>query len=541
MSPRPTTPPAPRALAAALAALLALGAPFTAPAQQGAPPADSVRRLSLDDALGLAIGASPDVAIARAAVDRSQGQRVKARSQFLPQVYGSLSYTRTLRSQYQGLGSTSDSASGPAKCDTFLPDTTAPLDQRVRLLEQALGCSSNGGNIFGDLSKVGFGSENQYSLGLSVTQNLFTGGRISAQLREADAARASAEVGLTAARAQTTLQVAQAYYDAILSDRLLAIARATLAQAETTLVQTRLATQVGDQPEFDLLRAQVTRDNQVPVVIQRRADRDVAYLHLEQLLDLPVSQPLVLTTPLDDTAVDASSRLASLLAAPPDTAVDARAPVRQALETVQSSREAVTVSRSARLPSLTLSSQYGRVAYPANGFPAWDAFRTNWTITGAIQVPLFTGGSIKGDEMMAQAGLRDAEARLRQTRQLAAVDAENTMAQLRTASSRYSASQGTVEQATKAYQIAQVRYREGISTQTELTDSRIALEQAEANRAQAARDLQVARLRVSLLRDLPLSGASAAPAGAQQTTTPAPAQPAASGGTVTAGQVRTNP
>ena len=62
-----------------------------------------------------------------------------------------------------------------------------------------------------------------------------------------------------------------------------------------------------------------------------------------------------------------------------------------------------------------------------------------------------------------------------------------------------------MEQAARAYQIAEVRFREGISTQTELSDSRILLEQAHWNRAVAARDLQVAQVRLALIRDLPLA------------------------------------
>jgi hypothetical protein len=51
------------------------------------------------------------------------------------------------------------------------------------------------------------------------------------------------------------------------------------------------------------------------------------------------------------------------------------------------------------------------------------------------------------------------------------------------------------------------------------------------NRAQAARDLQVARIRLSLLSDLPLATGAQSPAAATSTParpTPAPAQPAAS-------------
>ncbi len=64
-----------------------------------------------------------------------------------------------------------------------------------------------------------------------------------------------------------------------------------------------------------------------------------------------------------------------------------------------------------------------------------------------------------------------------------------------------------VEQATRANEIAELRYREGLSTQTELQDVRLQLEQARANQAQAARDLQVARLRLTLLPFLPLGTA----------------------------------
>ncbi len=58
-----------------------------------------------------------------------------------------------------------------------------------------------------------------------------------------------------------------------------------------------------------------------------------------------------------------------------------------------------------------------------------------------------------------------------------------------------------------------MRYREGVSTQVELADSRILLEQARANRAVAARDLQVAQVRAALLPWLPFpqGGAQGAP------------------------------
>jgi outer membrane protein TolC len=60
-------------------------------------------------------------------------------------------------------------------------------------------------------------------------------------------------------------------------------------------------------------------------------------------------------------------------------------------------------------------------------------------------------------------------------------------------------------QAARAYSIAEVRFSEGLSTPVELTESRVQLEQARLQRVTTARDLEVARLRIALLKDLPLT------------------------------------
>jgi len=94
-----------------------------------------------------------------------------------------------------------------------------------------------------------------------------------------------------------------------------------------------------------------------------------------------------------------------------------------------------------------------------------------------------------------------------------------TINNLLQARSAWQASQGTAEQAARAYSIAEVRYRNGISTQIELNDARILLEQAVTNRALAARNLQVARVKLALLPDLPLQTTGSATAQTQSTAT----------------------
>ena len=122
--------------------------------------------------------------------------------------------------------------------------------------------------------------------------------------------------------------------------------------------------------------------------------------------------------------------------------------------------------------------------------------------------------------MVAQANLAESRARLQQVKEFASLDARVALNALNQATAAWEASKGTAEQATKAYTIAEVRYKEGISTQLELNDSRILLEQSNANRALAARNLQIARMKLALLANLPLqSGTSAQSASQTQTQT----------------------
>ena len=504
--------------AGAALALLSLGAlalPRALAAQAPAQP--EVRTISLDEALRLGEAGSEAVRLARAGAERARGEQLRARSQLLPQLYGSFGYTRTLKSQFEVLA---DNA--PPPCVPYVP-AGPTVEDRVAALEASIQNICAGGGI--DFSRVGFGARNQYQLGLSASQTLFSGFRVSSGVSATNAARSAAEIELRAQRAQALLDITEAYYDAVLAGRLATIAESSLVQTEAVLRQASLARQVGNTSEFELLRARVTRDNQLPQVIERRAQRDLAMLRLKQLLELPLAAEVRLTTDLQDSAAPPPTRLASLAGeAEPDTSAEARAAVRQADELVRAQEALLRAARGQRLPSVSINSQYGRVAYPNAGVPGWNDFTQNWTVGVAAQVPLFVGGRIRGDEMVARANLAEARARREQAREFAALDALSTITSLRQAEAAYGASAGTSEQAARAYSIAQLRYTEGISTQTELSEARLLLQQASANRAFAARNLQVARVRLALLKDLPI-GAGGAPAGSSMPQGGAPPQP----------------
>ena len=506
-----------RALAGATTLVL-LGAASTAGAQQTSS-AEPVRALSLDEAIRLAARESEELQVARAGVARASGQQRQARSLYLPQLNGSLAYARTLRSQFSALagGGPDTSTASPlqAVCAPNIP-AGATQAERDAALAQAQSCEAAQGI---DFSRVGFGARNAYTLGFNFSQNLFSGGRNAGQNAAASAGRRVAEVELTAQRAQLALDVTQAYFDAVLADRLVDIADTALAQTNELLRQTTLARRVGNTSEFELLRATVSRDNQRPAVIQRRGDRDIAYLRLKQLLNLPLDLPVALTTPIDEPTTISRVIAANASAAEvpvdtvgilpePDTSTAGRAPVRQSEENLRAQEGLLRVARADRLPSLALTSNYQRLFFPNTFAPNLSQYSENWTIGGSIGMSLFSGGRISGQIEVARANLDEARARLQLARELAALDTRVALNQLAQAEASFAASRGTATQAQRAYSIDQIRFREGISTQTDLTQSRLLLEQAAANQALSARDLAVARARLALIRDLPINTAA---------------------------------
>ena len=439
---------------------------FAAPAAAQSPVV-----LSLEEALRRAEAHSESLVIAGAGESRAHAGLGRANSQRYPQISFAGAYDRTLASEFSGI-----------------------FDD-----------SGGNGNDGTDFSELPFGQANTYRLTFSLSQSLYSGGRISAQRQQADAGIRAAELGTSSARALMQLDVTRAYYDAALSDRLAAIAQSGYEQADAAYQQTRQAFDAGRQAEFEVLRAQVQRDNQRPAVIRARANRDAAYRRLRQLVELPADTNLRLDVDLEAAELPAPAPFAGALAEAQGSADDAfRTTLEQAELTVRVRELGLKVVDSAKKPAVNFVSGFGLTNYPSNILPDFGKIRNNWTLGAQVTMPVFMGFLAQAETRAARADLTEAEARLKQAREAASLQRDTALRDLEAAQAAWEATAGTITQAARAFEIADLRFREGLSTQLELSDSRLALQSAQANRAQAARDLQLARARVALLPHLPV-------------------------------------
>jgi len=459
-------------------------------------------QLSLQDALSRALEQSEEVRLAKAQVDAARAQARRARSAALPQVNAQFGYTRTLRSVFQNVG-------GFTLPDSlrFEPDPTLPLEERVKYLEDKTPNAALGalGGLFRNLP---FGNEHTWVAGLSVSQPLFTGGRISSAISAAEAAADAASAALEEARAEIALDVKRAYYDALLASRSVEIVEMSTELAREHLEQVRLRLSAGRASELEALRAEVELENLMPQLVQARNQRDVAMLNLKRLINLPVDAEIELTTELD-AQTSTGTDLVAIKLPELDEAEDLlnrRAALRAAREQVTISEEQVDIARAAYLPTVALTGSLMRQAFPAGsfGFPARNDWRDDWTVGFAVQLPLFQGFKRGADVDAAKAQLRQAELQLEQLREALRLQYRQAKSELERAQAQVAAASRTVEQAERVYELTELRYREGLATQLDVSNARLALQQARINQVQAYHAAYTALAQAERMLGLPV-------------------------------------
>jgi len=443
-----TTRPLHLLLVVAVALLLPASAgarrmPAPAPA-----PTDTLR-ITLDDAIRRALATSEEMRGAHAFVTQTEGQVLQELSRALPQVSGTVTYNRKLESIFQGVAS----------------DT----------------------GFFGNLFKNSpFAAQHTWTADLTGQQLLWSGGKVGAALRAARAANGSAHASEREAASDLTFQVRQAYYDAVYAKRLVEIAGSALEQARAHLGQVRAGRREGSRSEYEMLRAEVDAANQEPPVVAAENGRDIALLALKRLVNAPLEQPVVLVTPL--VSPDGTVPVVT----DPSLSVDRRPGLAAADLEVEARRQAVRVYRGQRWPDLYVSSTISQQAFPQELWPRRKQFVRAWDASLRLEVPIFTGLRVEGQVAQARGQYEQARANRDRMREGAVIEATQARDELERALSTLTARRETVRQAQRAWELAGVRFTNGMSTQIEVSDARLQLQSAEVNEVQAMRDYLVA-------------------------------------------------
>ena len=337
--------------------------------------------------------------------------------------------------------------------------------------------------LFGPLGFLGLPwDRDQLHYGVAFQVPVYTGGRLSSAIRiaalQAEQASLFTEGTRWDIRANTT-----ALYAALQTLDAVAVALDRSIDAlDATHRRLALMVDQGRRPRLDLLKL----DEELEEAHGRRAGVDADRARVRALLLAVMGRdpasPLEVD-PLPDPDLAAAPGGSDVA-----TVAQATSPVRRAMLAAEQAREAVTVSRAARLPSVALRGNL----LGHTGLSISDTLKT-WDLSVAVTVPLFDGGARAAATSASRelALAADAAAtRALLDREAQVVDAE---ARFTAAGESLKAARARVAAAVEAARIEQVRYDTGVGTVEDLLRVRArefaaasALAQARGDRISAA-------------------------------------------------------
>ncbi len=383
-------------------------------------------KLTVIDAILRALDHNLGVLTAEEALGRARGARWIALSEMLPNVGGRVSETR----------------------------------QKINLA--AFGFGTGSGPSFPGIPDL-VGPFNVFDARLSVSQPVFDLEAINDARSESHSV-AAARLSRQSARNFVIHVAGNTFVQALAASARVDAARAQLETADALYRQAVNLRQSGMIAGVDVLRAQVQLSAQQQRVTTTVNDFEKVKLTLSRLIGLPLGQQITLDGSLPDLPSPTMTREEAV-----ERAYQTRPDYQAALARVRAAEATRAAIVGSALPSVRVNADVGDI-----GLSVGDA-KTTYTLVGAVNVPIFTGGRTHGRLLQADADIRtrrseaeDLKASIYYEVQAAYLDLDATAEQLRVA---------TTARELAAQQLTQTRDRfaAGVASNVEVVQAQEAV------------------------------------------------------------------
>ncbi len=414
----------------ALAAALLLAAAVAAAPQPDAPPPQAPLRLTLQEAVTMAVAGSPGLAaVAHRASGAAEDAKAAARARW-------------------------------GELDAVARYSRFNDDQILRPISRELLSKGFAGLPF---------DRNQLHYGAQLEVPLYVGGTLSARIAVARLEREKAAALAEGTRWQvrfnaTSLYAAAAGLDASMNalDRL-------VGALESTESRLDIAVKAGKRPELDRLKVTEELEDARARRAAAGADRDRVGALLAALLGREPGTVLELA-PLPAEALRTTMSPDELRAL-----VDGTTAVRQARLAAEQADRGVAIATGAFLPRVAL-----RANVMENTAPSLSSPLETWEVSAGVVVPLFAGGARFSRLAGAKEQRRAAASALDAVRLRALADLEAALSDLSAAQAQLASGEARVASGAEAARIEQIRYDNGAGTVEDLLRARAREESARA-------------------------------------------------------------
>jgi outer membrane protein TolC len=330
----------------------------------------------------------------------------------------------------------------------------------------------------GSAASIG-GDYNQYSAGVSLSQDLYDFGKTSANTKIQESYTEAAGADLMDTEARITLAVKLAYYNVLRAKRSLEVAAETVRQNRQHLDQTEAFFKVGTRPKYDVIASEVNLSNARLNHIRAENALNLALASLNNAMGLSEAGQYDIEDNL------AFVRFGITFEQALARAYDNRPDMKSASAKRTAAEKAVEFAGAGYYPVLTGNAAYNR---SAEEFP----LEQSWNAGVTLSFPLFNGFLTKSQVQEARANLKAAKANEDLLRQGIYLDVRQALLNLRQAEDSIQTAELTVKQATENLDIANGRYSAGVGGPIEVTDAQVLYGNAKLTLIQALSDYKVA-------------------------------------------------
>jgi outer membrane protein TolC len=300
----------------------------------------------------------------------------------------------------------------------------------------------------------------------SLSQTLFSYESIQ-RFRSARTAEQAAELSYRDTLDVITLTVGNAYLQVIEARSRIEAEEAQVQNAKALYDQAVDEFQAGTSPRIDMTRTEVQLHTEQYNLSVARNNFAVAKLSLGRAIGLPLGQVFEIADQLPYADLDPPSVEDAL-----KMAYNSRTDFRSALNSAKSSEQALSAAKGQRYPVVAVNGDYGDQG------PTFSQSHGIFSFQAGINVPIFTGGRIKGDITQAEAAVRQRKAEAENVRGQIDYDVRTAFLNLHAAKEQVDVAHQNVDLANDNLARSKERFAAGVTDSVEVVQSEQSLASA---------------------------------------------------------------
>lgn len=407
--------------------------------------------LDLKTARKITFENNPSIKLAREGVNRSSQQIIESRAGLLPTVnaFSSLQHAWELPTMVM---------------DNFF--------------------SPAGGKLY-----IKMGSENTIASGINFSQPVFTGGMIWNGYQISKIGYNIAQSQLKSTEQNILANLTSAYYGVLFCQSALSVSEEALISAQENLEQVRKFFDVGKSSRFDILRAEVQVANMKPMVVSARNNFRLAESRLRMIMGIGESTELNYTEEMELKYSDLTEKTLDELI---EIATSTRPEMMIINDQKQIANRQLSMSKAAFMPSIVFGTAYQYQGQRDDFKFVGDDFFKSFNSSISINIPLFNGFKNSAKLQQAKIAIKESDHQAESLTNGIKLEVKGAFFTVKEAQEKVQTQQKTIEQAKEAQRLARLMYSEGASTQLDVLNADLAVQQAKMNYNQSLFEYNVA-------------------------------------------------